>query len=115
MCDLLHQELFIEWQSKIRDQASKGTRDVMEHLFIQKVQVVHVKNFRNNANDQFTVYIKAFANDITYDIHGHIVSKRDPGIFEFWTYTRLHDRWVLQHIAPGDKDGKFYKPNINEE
>ena len=113
--DLLHPELFIEWQSKIRDQASKGTRDVMAHLFIQKVEVIDVKNFQNNASDQFTAYIKAFANDITYDIHANIVSKRDPGIFEFWTYMRLQDRWVLRYIDPADKDSKFLKPNINEE
>lgn len=113
--DLLHPELFVEWQAKIDDQVSKGTRDVMENLFIQKVQVLDVKNFRNDANDRFTAYIKAFANDTTHDVRRNIVGKRDPGIFEFWTYTRLQDGWVLRRIDPGDKDGKFLKPNINEE
>jgi hypothetical protein len=113
--DLLHPEIFREWQAKIEDQILRGTKNVMESLSIQQVQVVDVKNFRDNVHDQFTAYIKACASDATYDIRGNIISKRDPGIFEFWTYTRLQDRWVLRRIDSGDKDGKFLKPNINED
>jgi predicted lipid-binding transport protein (Tim44 family) len=112
---LLHPTLFIEWNMKINDMAAKGVRDVMKHISIGDVEIIHIKNYNDDEKDEFTVGIDAGASNETLDNNGNVISSRALLFYEFWTFERENNEWVLREINKKRKEGEFLKPNINEE
>jgi len=112
---LLHPKLFPEWQKKITVMDAKDLHDVMENINVGDIEIIDIKNYKDDEKDEFTVGIDVSASDETLDEDGNVVSSREPIFYEFWTFERENNEWLLREINEKRNEPKFLKPNINEE
>ncbi len=101
-------ELFPEVSDNLSEMVRRWRADGMvveyRNLCIRKVELVLVRNFADNARDEFTARISAHARKIF--TRGGRVSWQDEDVrpfVEFWTFGRLDNRWKLKEVLPQAK------------
>jgi hypothetical protein len=112
---LLTPGLFSTWKIQIENDRSKGHRNVMEDLSLNRIRIVLVRNYKDDRKDSFTVCLDAVATDYVVDATGNVVGsnrrfilkssqitqKEKVAFREFWTYLRNGDTWQLANVASG--------------
>ncbi|HET6438004.1 MAG TPA: TIM44-like domain-containing protein [Anaeromyxobacter sp.] len=97
-------DLFPEVAGALRADLAKlrtdGARLEFRNLCVRKVELILVRNFTDNAKDDFTVRISAHAQRAYF--RGNAV-RQDPDVtpfVEFWTFGRLGGGWKLKEVLP---------------
>jgi len=98
-------ELFPEVAGGLRAELerlrSDGTRLEFRNLCVRKAELILVRNYADNARDEYTVRITAHAQRAIY--RGGIVVSRDDDVTpftQFWTFGRLDGAWKLKEVLP---------------
>jgi len=79
--------------------------------------MILVRNFADQAQDEFTVRISSHAQIITYP--GEHVGSRQPYVTpfeEYWTFGRIDNQWKLKEVLPpGQGKKKIREENLDED
>jgi predicted lipid-binding transport protein (Tim44 family) len=93
-----------------------GWRVEYRNLCVRKVEIVHVHNVNDRAQDAFTARITAHAQKIF--TQGGAIAREDPYVMawvDFWTFRRDGQRWVLDEILPeGSGSAVVARENTDE-
>ncbi len=96
---------------------TKGFKVEYRNLCVRKAELILVRNFADQAQDEFTVRISAHAQMITYQ--GEQVAGRQPYVTpfeEYWTFGRLDNQWKLKEVLPpGRGKKKIQEENLDED
>jgi predicted lipid-binding transport protein (Tim44 family) len=97
--------LFPEVAAALRDELGRvqasGLRYEFRNLCVRKVELILVRNFADNARDEFTVRISAHAQRGV--LRGGATVRQDPDVTpftQFWTFGRLDRSWRLKEVLP---------------
>ena len=114
-------DLFPEVAENLRDQIRQWQLDDLaaeyRNLCVRKVEIVLVRNYADQAKDEFTVRISAHAQKIVRK--GGRTQSEDRYVtpFEdFYTFGRLDNQWKLKEVLPtaaGEK--RISEENIDED
>jgi len=109
-------ELAAHLQSVNENNQRNGWRVEYRNLCVRKVEIVHVNNVHDRAQDAFTARISAHAQTVI--AQGGAETRHDEYVkawVEFWTFTRDGQRWVLNEILP-DASGEsaLARENVDE-
>jgi predicted lipid-binding transport protein (Tim44 family) len=98
-------DLFPEVTEHLRDQIRQwqlgGITVEYRNLCVRKVEIVLVRNFEEQARDEFTVRINAHAQKIVRK--GGSTQSEDRYVMPFedyWTFGRLDRQWKLKEVLP---------------
>ena len=71
------------------------------NLCVRKAELILVRNFRDNTQDEFTVRISAHAQRIVRD-HDTVISQEDDvtPFEEYWTFGRQAGQWKVKEVLP---------------
>ena len=86
---------------QIRQWQADGITAEYRNLCVRKVELIHVRNFDDRSQDEYTVRIGAHAQSIVRK-SGRILSEdRYVTDFEdYWTFGRRDDQWKLKEVLP---------------
>ena len=81
--------------------AAAGTSVSYRNLCVRKVELILVRNFADNAKDEFTVRISAHAQQ-TANRGGEVVLQQPyvTPFEQYWTFGRLDGQWKLKSVEP---------------
>ena len=101
-------DLFPEAASDLSDEIRRrqvsGVTLSFRNLCVRKVELLLVRNFADNAKDEFTVRISAHAQKTL--ARGGVTLVEDPYVApfeEYWTFGRLDGQWKLKEVLPAAK------------
>lgn len=94
----LHQSLYPLWETQIKDQQSRGEKNIMAGLSIKSLRIVDVQNYRDDERDEFTVAFDASADDQTIR-GGNVISSNQSSFREFWTFEWEKSEWTLKEVT----------------
>ena len=80
---------------------AKGTRLEFRNLCVRKAELVLVRNYNDNAQDEFVVRISTHAQRIVR--RNSLLISQDEDVtpwVEFWTFGRLDNVWKLKEVLP---------------
>ena len=114
-------ELFPEVAAGLREELervrSMDVRFELRNLCIRKVELILVRNFSDNAKDEFTVRISAHAQRGVE--RGGISVHQDSDVtpfVQFWTFGRLDKQWKLKEVLPEARgEGALRVENLDED
>ncbi len=114
-------DLFSETKKGLETWIAECTADgravEYRNLCVRKVELVLVRNFSDNTQDEFVTRISAHAQRIVTQngavLHGdEYVSPWE----EYWTFGRLDDKWKLKEVLPPGSGERLIKSeNIDED
>ena len=113
----LFPELARDLHSAIRANRDKGVTLEFRNLAVRKVELVLVRNFADNTQDEYMARIRAHAQKIMKVAGGVVQQDEDVTAFEqFLTFGRLDGRWKLKEIVlPHDAGGVVEQENVDQE
>ncbi|MFB3893466.1 MAG: Hint domain-containing protein [Phycisphaerae bacterium] len=80
---------------------SSATAVEYRNLCIRKVELILVRNFADNARDEFTVRISAHAQKVITRAGAVVSRDEDVAPFvQYWTFGRLDGQWKLKEVLP---------------
>ncbi|MFA7158405.1 MAG: TIM44-like domain-containing protein [Kiritimatiellia bacterium] len=88
-------------KKKVSENISRGFILELRNLCIRKVEMVLVRNYADDKLDEYTVRIRAHAQQITR-LGGNVV-KQDEDVTpfeEYWSFGRHGNEWKLKEILP---------------
>jgi predicted lipid-binding transport protein (Tim44 family) len=94
----------------------QGTQLEFRNLCVRKAELILVRNFSDNSNDEFTVRISAHAQRAVRRNNLLISQDADVTPFvEFWTFGRLDNEWKLKEVLPPARGGELVATeNVDE-
>ncbi|OGP51270.1 MAG: hypothetical protein A2Y79_03575 [Deltaproteobacteria bacterium RBG_13_43_22] len=115
------EDLFPNVSENLRTQLVKwkegGYVGEYRNLCVRKVELLLVRNYADNTQDEFTVRISAHAQQIIRK--GEMVIREEAYVTpfeEYWTFGRLDGQWKLKELLPpGRGKGAVALENIDEE
>jgi predicted lipid-binding transport protein (Tim44 family) len=85
----------------------QGTQLEFRNLCVRKAELILVRNFPDNSQDEFTVRISAHAQRAVRRNNLLISQDADVTSFvEFWTFGRLDNEWKLKEVLPPARGGE---------
>ncbi len=106
-----------ELKQDLQTDQQQGLSVEFRNFCIRKVELILVRNFSDNQNDEFTVRISAHAQKIRKK-KGAILSE-DPDVrpfTEYWTLGRFQNSWRLKEIRhPAQGTGLIHQENIDQD
>jgi predicted lipid-binding transport protein (Tim44 family) len=94
----------------------QGTQLEFRNLCVRKAELILVRNFSDNSQDEFTVRISAHAQRAVR--RNSLLISQDPDVtpfVEFWTFGRLDNEWKLKEVLPPAKGGEMVAAeNVDE-
>jgi predicted lipid-binding transport protein (Tim44 family) len=104
-------------KADIQGRREKGVRLEFRNLCVRKVELILVRNYADNAKDEFTVRISAHAQKIVSQNERTISREEYVTPFEqFWTFGRLDRQWKLKEILPPLEGQQLIaQENVDEE
>jgi predicted lipid-binding transport protein (Tim44 family) len=94
----------------------QGTQLEFRNLCVRKAELILVRNFSDNSQDEFTVRISAHAQRAVR--RNNLLISQDPDVtpfVEFWTFGRLDNEWKLKEVLPPAKGGELVAAeNVDE-
>jgi predicted lipid-binding transport protein (Tim44 family) len=100
----LFPDLATHLQEEIRRRQAVQLRLEYRNLCVRKVELVLVRNYADNARDEYTVRISAHAQRILR--RRGVVESQDGDVRpweEFWTFGRLDRAWKLKEVLPAEQ------------
>ena len=87
---------------QLAEQKQRGLTPEYRNLCIRKVELILVRNFADNAKDEFTARLSAHAQQFVRRADGSEVARDDyvAPFVEFWTFGRLDNQWKLKEVLP---------------
>jgi predicted lipid-binding transport protein (Tim44 family) len=94
----------------------QGTQLEFRNLCVRKAELILVRNFSDNSQDEFTVRISAHAQRAVRRNNLLISQDADVTPFvEFWTFGRLDNEWKLKEVLPPARGGELVAAeNVDE-
>jgi len=114
-------EMFPDVSENLKTQLAKwketGYTSEYRNLCVRKVELLLVRNYTDNARDEYTVRISAHAQQITRSGEKIISQEAYVTPFEeYWTFGRLDKQWKLKEILPpGQGQKAIATENIDED
>jgi hypothetical protein len=109
--------LVADLRTQLESLGTQGFKVEYRNLCVRKAELILVRNFADQAQDEFTVRISAHAQVITYQ--GEQVRSRQQEVTpfeEYWTFGRLDDQWKLKEVLPpGQGKKKIREENLDED
>jgi hypothetical protein len=85
----------------IAGRQAEGVRVEYRNLCVRKAELILVRNFADNAKDEYTVRISAHALQVVRSAQGVQEQDEDVAPFEeYWTFGRLDRTWRLKEVLP---------------
>ncbi len=113
----LFPETAIDLRTQIARQSESGLSVEYRNLCIRKVELILVRNFPDNAKDEYTVRISAHAQKIVK--RGGAVVSQDEYVtpfMEYWTFGRLGNQWKLKEVEPpATGEAMVGQENVDED
>jgi len=83
-------------------QKARGLTVEYRNLCVRSVELILVRNFADNARDEFTARVSAHAQQIVRHANGTVLVQDDDvaPFVEFWTFGRLDNQWKLKAVLP---------------
>lgn len=114
-------DLFPDVSKNLKTQLAKwkeaGYACEYRNLCVRKVELLLVRNYADNARDEYTVRISAHAQQIVRK--GEKVISQETYVTpfeEYWTFGRLDNQWKLKEILPpGQGQKEIATENIDED
>jgi predicted lipid-binding transport protein (Tim44 family)/uncharacterized membrane protein YgcG len=101
---------------EIRQRRQEGVRLSFRNLCVRKAELLLVRNYADNARDEFTVRVSAHAQKTLS--RGDRILVEDPYVSpfeEYWTFGRLDGRWKLKEVLPSAKGRRLAgQENVDE-
>jgi hypothetical protein len=113
----LFPELARDLHDAIKKNREKGVTLEFRNLAVRKVELVLVRNFADNAQDEYMARIRAHAQKIM-KVAGNIVRQDDDvtAYEQFLTFGRLDGRWKLKEVVlPHESEGVVKQENVDQE
>ena len=113
----LFPELARNLQDAIEKNRGKGVTLEFRNLAVRKVELVLVRNFANNTQDEYMARIRAHAQKVM-KVAGNVVRKDDDvtAFEQFLTFGRLDGRWKLREVLlPHEAEGVVEQENVDQE
>jgi predicted lipid-binding transport protein (Tim44 family)/sortase (surface protein transpeptidase) len=94
----------------------QGTQLEFRNLCVRKAELILVRNYSDNSQDEFTVRISAHAQRAVRRNNLLISQDADVTPFvEFWTFGRLDNEWKLKEVLPPARGGEMVAAeNVDE-
>jgi hypothetical protein len=90
-----------------------GRRNVVSNPQIIEWAVIEAVDLANDDNDNFTVYIKARAQDRLLDRNNSIIYQDDREFTEYWHFDRQGNEWMLDGIEQATEDKAMMNPALH--
>lgn len=104
-------------QAEIIQRQTTGATIELRNFCVRKVELVLVRNYRDNRADEFTARISAHAQRIVR--RKNLLISQDEYVspfVEFWTFGRLDDQWKLKEVLPPARgQAALAQENVDEE
>jgi predicted lipid-binding transport protein (Tim44 family) len=114
-------DLFPEVAASLHDEIARrrqtGTTLEFRNLCVRKVELLLVRNFADNTQDEFTVRISAHAQRFVKQ-GGAVVGEDEcvTPFTEYWMFGRRDGQWKLKEVLPEAKGkGLVGKENVDED
>src|SRR6266436_5541275 len=91
----------VDLRQQIAKQHAAGLSVEYRNLCIRKAELILVRNFADNSQDEYTVRISAHAQKIIK--RGGVAVSQDEYVtpfMEYWTFGRLNGEWKLKEVLP---------------
>ncbi len=95
----------------------QGTTIEYRNLCVRKLELILVRNYRDNTRDEYTVRIHAHAQKVVHRRGLLIQQDEDVEPFEeYWTFGRLDNQWKLKEVLlPAEGEAEVREENVDEE
>ena len=107
----------VDLREEIGQRQSEGGSLEYRNLCIRKVELILVRNYADNTQDEFTVRISAHAQIIIKQ--NGVVVRQDEYVMPFlqyWTFGRLDNQWKLKEcLPPATGQGLIGQENVDED
>ena len=113
----LFSSVVLDLRQEISRRRQAGTTIELRNLCVRKVELILVRNFHDNTQDEFTVRISAHAQRI---IRGHatVISQEDDvtPFEEYWTFGRQAGQWKVKEVLlPAAGAAAVKAENVDED
>jgi predicted lipid-binding transport protein (Tim44 family)/uncharacterized membrane protein YgcG len=115
--DELFPAVAVDLRQQIAKQRTAGLSIEYRNLCVRKAELILVRNFAVNSQDEYTVRISAHAQKIIK--RGGVIVSQDEYVtpfMEYWTFGRLDGLWKLKEVLPparGEEDVR--QENLDED
>jgi hypothetical protein len=113
----LFPELAADLKKQIDDRRAQGVAMEFRNLCVRKIELILVRNFENNAQDEFVARIRAHAQKVMRR-HGAVIQQdEDVMTFEqYVTFGRLDKTWKLKELlSPEQAQGMVAQENLDQD
>ena len=113
----LFPSVVLDLRQAISRQRQAGTTIEFRNLCVRKVELILVRNFHDNSQDEFTVRISAHAQRISRGQDTVISQEDDVTPFEeYWTLGRQAGKWKVKEVLPPAKGAAAVQAeNVDED
>lgn len=115
--DDLFPEVAASLRAELETWKGQGYSEEYRNLCVRKAELALVRNYPDNARDEYTVRISAHAQRV-FRRQGQAVRQDEyvtPWV-EFWTFGRLDNRWKLKEALPTQTgEGLQRQENVDQE
>lgn len=103
-------------REQLRNRQVAGTSFEFRNLCVRKVELILVRNFDDNARDEFIVRISAHAQKVVR--RNDRILRQDEYVSpfeEYWTFGRLDGQWRLKEVLPPARGARLVgEENIDQ-
>lgn len=119
--ELLHPDLYRDWEARVMEMRSEGVVSVVEGLKLLGVSIVGAEDYRDGERDSFVALVTMWVAKYKVDGEGRVLEgTKAADIFEeYWRYEREGGRWLLREVV--DANGLLscllgaHAPVVSEE
>ena len=113
----LFSSVVLDLRQEISRRHQAGTTIEYRNLCVRKVELILVRNFHDNTQDEFTVRISAHAQRILHNSDAVISAEDDVTPFEeYWTFGRQAGKWKVKEVLPTAKGAAAVNAeNVDED
>jgi preprotein translocase subunit SecG len=116
---LMASELYEAHQNQIQALAEQGHKNIVDKIQIGDLQIVSIDDHKDDAQDNFWIYIDYDLIDYTIDEKsGEIISGSNTSIEcyqELWHFIRNDDKWIVDNIQHNLSIRSLAKMKISSE
>jgi len=113
----LFSSVVLDLRQEISRRRQAGTTIEFRNLCVRKAELILIRNFHDNTQDEFTVRISAHAQRIARG-HATVISQEDDvtPFEEYWTFGRQAGQWKVKEVLPPAAGAAAVKAeNVDED
>lgn len=119
--NILHPSLYTKWKMQLEAVDKNDTKSIDRG--IENVQIVDVKNYKDNEKDVFTASIDIMGTEYLVDKKGNLIFtakteevEDSTGLLvEYWTFERENDKWLLIGVNRESSWKKYINAQVVDE